>query len=107
MDKAALLKDRVTGVTGTVELEAGTITVRGLSRWEMIQGGKKEDELAQERFILSCAMVDPAMNEDDIAAWQKASPPGEINLVALKVNELSGIGQGADKSDLRSVPVEP
>lgn len=102
MDKSALLADRVTGTTAEVEIEGvGTITVRALSRWEMIQGGKlADDPMGQERFILSKAMVDPPMAEHDVAEWQKCSPPGEINKVAAKVNELSGIGQGADKSSV-------
>ena len=104
MNKNALTADRVTGVTGEVEIEGvGTITVRALSRHEMIQGGKIEDGEAQERYILSCAMIDPVMGEHDIAAWQKNSIPGEINRVAAKVNELSGIGKGADKSSVPEV----
>ena len=100
MDKSALLADRVSDKTAEVEIEGvGTVTVRALSRWEMIQGGKLED-LAQERFILSKAMVDPPMAEHDVAAWQKSSIPGEINKVATVVNQLSGIGQGADKSSV-------
>ena len=101
MDKASLLTDRVSDRTAEVEIEGvGTVTIRALSRWEMIQGGKLEDTMEQERFILSKAMVDPPMGEHDIAAWQKCSPPGEINAVANKVNELSGIGKGADKSSI-------
>lgn len=100
MDKSALLADRVSDKTAEVEIEGvGTVTVRALSRWEMIQGGKLED-LAQERFILSKAMIDPPMGEHDVAEWQKCSPPGEINKVATVVNQLSGIGQGADKSSV-------
>lgn len=100
MDKEALLADRVTGRTAEVELEGiGTIVVQAISRHTMIEGGKLEHQ-AQERYILSRAMVDPPMGEHDIAAWQKCSPPGEINAVAMKVNELSGIGKGADKSSV-------
>lgn len=106
MDKKALLSDRVTAVTGTVELDGvGTVTVRGLSRYEMFLASKvgAGDDLKQERFILAAAMVDPKLTEDDVEAWQKASPPGEINEVAKKVNELSGIGEGAGKSDVPDV----
>lgn len=103
MDKAKLIAGREFP-TAQVEIEGvGVITVRGLSRWEVLQGGKFDDNLAQERFILARAMVDPEMGEDDVAAWQKSSPPGEINAVAAKVNELSGIGQGADKSSVAEV----
>jgi hypothetical protein len=102
MDKSALLADRVSDKIAEVEIEGvGTVTVRALSRFEMIQGGKlADDPMAQERFILSRAMVDPQMGEHDVAAWQKSSIPGEINKVATVVNQLSGIGQGADKSSV-------
>lgn len=104
MDKSALTADRVTGRTAEVEIEGlGPVTVRALSRMEMMISGKIDDSVKQERFILSKAMVDPEMTEEDVAAWQKASIPGEINAVAGKVNELSGIGKGADKSGLPEV----
>jgi hypothetical protein len=92
--------------SATCEIEGvGTVTVRGLSRHEFIQAGKvREDkgEEQQERYLLSRCMVDPEMNEDDVAAWQKASGR-EINALASKVNELSGLGEGADKSSVAEV----
>jgi hypothetical protein len=102
MDKEALLANRVADKVREIEIEGvGTVTVRALSRWEFIQAGKlKDDPMQQERFILSRAMVDPVVGEDDVAAWQKNSPLGEINGIAMIINELSGIGSGADKSDL-------
>jgi hypothetical protein len=48
-------------------------------------------------------MIDPPMEEHEIVEWQKCSIPGEINAVATKVNELSGIGKGADKSAVPGV----
>jgi hypothetical protein len=101
MDKSKLVANRVGLNTGEVEIEGvGTITVRGLSRYEFLVASKKypDDNLLQERFILAAAMVDPEMTEGDVADWQKASPPAEINAVAVEVNRLSGIGKGADKS---------
>jgi hypothetical protein len=106
VDKSKLIAGRSFPI-GEVEIEGvGTVTVRGLSRHEFIQAGKvREDkgEEQQERYLLSRCMVDPEMNEDDVAAWQKASGPFEINAVASKVNELSGIGSGADKSSVAEV----
>lgn len=101
MDKAILLTDRFSDRTAEVEIEGvGTITVRALSRHEVLQATKKDDDEAQERYIVAKAMVDPPMGEHDVAEWQKCSPAGEINRVANKVNELSGIGKGADKSSV-------
>jgi hypothetical protein len=76
VDKSKLIAGRSFPI-GEVEIEGvGTVTVRGLSRHEFIQAGKvREDkgEEQQERYLLSRCMVDPEMNEDDVAAWQKAS----------------------------------
>lgn len=106
--KEQLLAKRVGVETAEVEIEGvGTITIRGLSRAEYLSVQDQSDPLKAERRTLSRAMVDPVMTEADIAAWQKASGPMEINAVAMKVNELSGIGQGADKSDVPEVRDEP
>jgi hypothetical protein len=104
MDINDLLTDRVKDRTGQVDIDGvGTVTFRALSRMEMMVGGKIDDSVKQERFILSCAMVDPAMTESDVATWQKVSPPGEINAVAMAVNELSGIGPGSAKEQYKSL----
>lgn len=106
MDLAKLTADRVTTLTGEHEIPGvGIVTFRALSRHEMIEAGKHGDgdALQQERYILSRAMLDPVMGEHDVAAWQKASIPGEINEVAKAINALSGIGQGAAKSDVPAV----
>lgn len=111
MDKSLLLAQRVGLTTEEVPIEGvGTITVRGLSRFEMLLSQKKypDDSMRQERFILSHAVVDPAgLTEDDIETWQKGSEPDEINRVATTINRLSGIGKGADKSGLPGVRDEP
>jgi hypothetical protein len=107
MDKETLLAQRKSLIeTREVEIEdVGTVTVRGLSRAVFLIAQKRwpDDALAQERYTLSFAMVDPEMTEADIATWQQNSGPYEINKVAIAVNELSGIGKGADKSGVSSV----
>ncbi|MFJ8685056.1 hypothetical protein [Micromonospora wenchangensis] len=86
----------------------GTVTVRALNRWELLAAGKTEKQgvAAMERAILAFAMVDPTMTEDEVGQWQKAAPPGEIQPVLARVNELSGIGQSAAKEAYKSVPDE-
>jgi hypothetical protein len=100
VDKQALLTPRVNATTDTVDIEGvGTVTVRALSRWEMIHVFKLESNRhKQEQAALAFGLVDPAMTEDDVAAWQKAAPAMEIEAVARKINELSGIGKDAAKS---------
>lgn len=104
MDASALTTNRIKH--GEIEIEdVGTIRVRGMSRYELMHANRLRDEkghLAAERYTIAACMVDPVMTEDQVAAWQRASEPGEINEVGLKINELSGLGKGADKSDLSS-----
>lgn len=105
IDKNKLIADRVINRTAEVEIEGvGTIMIRALSRMELMRsfdiptaGGE------QERFVISCAMVDPVMTPDDVKAWQEASPGYEMNYVASKINELSGLRKGADKSGVPEV----
>jgi hypothetical protein len=104
--KAKLTADRVSGRTMPLEIpDVGTIVIRALSRHEMMESGRRfdGDPLAQERYILSRAIVDPELAEHDIAAWQKGSAPGEINEVAKAVNAMSGIGPDAAKEQYKSL----
>jgi hypothetical protein len=101
MELETLLRPRLP--EGDVEIPGvGTVRVRGLSRYHIATAQLGDDTLAIERRMLHFGMVDPPMSEDDVAAWQKASPVGEINPVAAKINELSGIGEGADKALYKS-----
>jgi hypothetical protein len=53
-----------------------------------------------EVLILTRALVDPALTEDDVREWQKASDAGEIELVTRAIAELSGLAVNAPKSDV-------
>lgn len=104
--KQRLLAKRAGVKTEDVEIPGvGKVTVRGLTRKEMLLASQKypDDDIAKERFNLSIAMVNPRMTMDDVNTWQENSEPNEINTVAMKINELSGIGKGAAKSDVPAV----
>jgi hypothetical protein len=104
MEKTALLTERLP--RDEVEIKGvGTVTVRGLSRYELLLAGKgqNDDVAAMERRMLSMALVDPEMSEDDVAAWQKCSPAGEIMPIVNKINELSGVGREAQKEAYKSL----
>jgi len=108
VDKEALFTPRIE--QDKVELPGvGTVIVRGLTRWELLTAGKVADKgpLYMERAMLAFAMVDPKLTEDEVARWQKASPGAEMMPVIQKINELSGVTQGASKSDLPSDGDEP
>lgn len=104
MDKAALFAERLP--RGEVEIpNVGTVTVRGLSRIELLLAGKLSDQgpAAMERRMLAFAMVDPEMSEGDVERWQQSAPAGEIQPIVAKVNELSGIGRDAQKEAYKSL----
>lgn len=88
--------------TGEVELEGiGSVLVRGLSRFEMVEVQQLEDDRQQQDTLaLHYGMVEPEMAKDEVIAWRKAGAVMEIESVARKINALSGIGKDAAKSDV-------
>lgn len=109
LDSLILKRTPVGERTATVDIEtdAGTVTVtvRGVSRADFLEADKRfgEDEAGKERFLLSRCMVDPKLAPENVAQWQKISGPLEINKVQMKINEISGIQSGADKSSVVAV----
>lgn len=98
MDKRALLANRLP--REEVEIPGvGTVTIRGLSRYELHLSGKgTEDGALIEARMLAMAMVDPELSVDDVLEWQKQAPAGELGPVTEKLRELSGLAEGAPKS---------
>lgn len=88
---------RVELAQATVELDRGgrtvPIVVQALTRGQFFR--IKEAGLStalSERKILALAMVDPPMNEEDVATWQEASHANEMEHVVEVVMKLSGFG---------------
>lgn len=84
----------------------GTVLIRALSRHEMLTASKAAEgggALAMEREMISYALLEPTMTIDQVAEWQRASPAAEMMPLVHKINALSGIGKGAEKSDLSGV----
>ncbi|HEX6579217.1 MAG TPA: hypothetical protein VF082_12705 [Jiangellaceae bacterium] len=100
MDKAVLLKRRLR--EDKVEIHGvGVVMVRGLSRGEadeVVAAREAHGVLAMERKILAFGMVDPALDEDEVAQWQRAAGTDELNAVIERISELSGMDEGAAKS---------
>ncbi|HEV8568984.1 MAG TPA: hypothetical protein VGQ92_18200 [Actinoplanes sp.] len=101
MDKETLLKPRLP--EDDVEIPGvGTVRVRGLSRGEVLRGqGLKGVDL--EAYMLAAGMVDPPMTRDEVKQWQAASPAGELEPVTDVISRLSGLDEGAAKSDVPEV----
>lgn len=85
-----------------VELPGGRLVrVRELTRAEVLRIRKEagDDALKIERLSLVAGMVNPRMNVDEVAAWQRSSGVNrDIGLVQQRIQELSGMFEGAAKS---------
>lgn len=98
MDKAALLG--TTRPTDTVKLNDGTtVTVQALSKpqIEIAQKGKK----TRDALFIMFGLIDPELNVKEVQAWFAAAPAGDPVKVLEKIAELSGLSEGAGKSDHR------
>ena len=91
-----------TAVTEEVEIPGvGTVEVRGLTRAEVLEGQRiRKGTAAIERYMMSKALVDPVMSEDDIAQLQQDAPAGEFEAVTNKIQELSKIDMAAATKEL-------
>jgi hypothetical protein len=98
MDKSALVRPRLS--EEDVEIPGvGTVRVRALSRAEALKVTDTEMPVARmEQLLLSMAMLDPVMSEQDVAEWQSAASAGELEPITKVIQRLSGLAQGAAKS---------
>lgn len=100
---AALTKPR-TVRTEDVELDDGSwVQVRGLTRQELLDAGKGNDGDASEveiRNVTAC-LVQPKMTEAQVRTWHKnPETVRDFAKITGMIRDLSGLGKGADKSDL-------
>lgn len=103
IDREQFLKAAAPEGTVTIPGE-GEVRVRGLTRLEVIGlQGMPKDTGQIERRIIQLGMVDPALSEDDVAAWYAAAPAGHTDLIVDEVSRLSGLGEGAAKSGVPPV----
>ncbi|MFI6763873.1 hypothetical protein ACIBF5_32610 [Micromonospora sp. NPDC050417] len=82
----------------------GVVRVRGLTRGEVkeISDGVNAGR-DMEPYSLSLALISPAMTEDEAAVMAKVAPFGDIQKLTARINELSGIAQGASKEAYKSL----
>lgn len=97
-----LLADQFSDNTRDVALANGkTVKVRGMTRMELLLTRKGTEDAGEiERRMLAYCMVAPKMTVQQAGAWQKATGPMVMVPVTEAIRELSGLGEGADKSDL-------
>lgn len=114
MDKEVLFAARLP--QDTIDVPGlGTVTVRGLSRAEVLILRKATDDegvdgpraLTLERKMLATALVDPQLTEAEVGRWQAAAPAGELEPVTRLVQQLSGMLEDAPKSGVPEATREP
>lgn len=78
------------------------VRVRGLTRHELFFNGKGIDDNAvlEVRNVKACLIQPAGLTVDQIKEWQRqTSAGGDFKVISEKIRELSGMGEGADKSD--------
>ena len=66
-------------------------------------GKGTEDVALIERRNVALCMVEPKMTEAQVEKWQKSSRPNSLGEVTRAIRDLSGLGEGAAKSDVAEV----
>lgn len=77
------------------------VRVRGLSRYELMFNGKgtEDSRVIEVRNAVSC-LVQPKLTVAQAEQWQRRSlAGGDFKVLSEKIRDLSGLGEGADKSD--------
>lgn len=98
MDKEALFAPRCP--EEDIELPGvGTVRVRGLTRAESMLVSELKGNAAIEKRVIVLGMVDPVLTEAEVGQWYRAATGGELQRVAATIQRLSGLDEGADKSD--------
>lgn len=96
--KEALLKKRF----GEEEVEVpdvGTVRVRALTRGQALElQGQEMEVAAMERRLISLAMVEPSLSEEEVGQWQDNTTAGELQGVMEAIVRLSGMEAHAGKA---------
>jgi hypothetical protein len=89
----------------------GMVRVRALTRTEALSLRyiKDGDEGVQavERRMIALGMVEPAMTEAQVGAWQRSSAAAEMEDVSRTISELSGMTEQAAKEAYEEFATDP
>lgn len=106
MDKGVLLKRKAADRVETVELDDGVaVTVRALSHGEAKELREANSSAhTYDHRMIARALVDPVMTPAEVGEWLDDAPAGDSVTVEKAIIRLSGMGEGAQKSDVAGVP---
>jgi hypothetical protein len=94
--KEKLLAKRELGYRD-VEVDVGTVRVRGLTRAEIVRC-RDETGKTVDVELIALAMADAELTTDQAGMWLDTAPAGDYVRVLGAVSDLSGLTEGADKS---------
>lgn len=115
-DKAILFKTALAEAEVEIPGKGITVRVRGLTRAEALSmqqvkdGPGRIDAIERKMLALAIVAVDgepTTFTEAEIGQWQKASAAGEMEPLGVKVQELSGMTEGAAKEAYQGFDADP
>lgn len=84
------------------------VRVRGMSRYELVLSGKGTDDASviETRNLRTC-VLQPKLSSGQIEAlYRNRNATPDVLAMLMKIRELSGLNEGADKSDVPEVGEE-
>lgn len=79
--------------------DAGQVTVQGLSAEQVLHLAEIEGRPAQAAYLLTCGLVEPEITQDDARVFLTQADHTLATVLIEAINELSGLAEGAQKSD--------
>lgn len=95
--------------TRDIPTKTGVITVRGLTRAEVLKlnGSRDSGKLTVQQWeqeVISLCIISMSVSPAEVAKWQESTKvKGTAGKVSDAIMELSGLTQGADKSGLAGI----
>jgi hypothetical protein len=93
---------RKTGTGKAVLPDGSTVSIRALTRDEVLESQETATLAERDTYLISTGMLEPRMSLEDVAAWAASGDAGDLVAVSEAIAELSGLKQGAGKSRLAS-----
>lgn len=89
--------------TEEVELPSGLrVEVRAITLAELRQVQESNTDTVWATPYLTVGLVAPELTSDEVAAWVASAPAGDPGTAATKIQELSGLLEGAAKTTYKS-----
>lgn len=106
MDKELLFKPHLP--EDEVEVPGvGVVRVRALSREEAKAIQKIEDYGLRDLHQIAIGLVDPKLSVSEVRRWAEASPANEMEAVATRIAELSGVVEESAKKVVKEFEADP